>query len=126
MPASLGRIVIVFALVLSTGAQWAFLQGVAWTSMLAENLTHGSLAQSLETTFDGEHPCALCKVIAAAKKTDSKNEVAKVKSEIKFPPCPWAALPDVPDPITAFSLAPQFAVALTAPPALPPPRGLTV
>jgi hypothetical protein len=51
-------------LVAGTGAHWGALQSVAWTRMLAENLRTVLFADAVVRTFDGQHPCSLCKVIA--------------------------------------------------------------
>ena len=55
---------MVAALVLTTGAHWAALQTVAWTTMLANNLCTQSVSEAVSHTFDGEHLCPLCRAIA--------------------------------------------------------------
>ena len=77
----LGKILIVLALVAALGAHWALLQTVAWTTMLANNLQSHSLSQAVTDTFDGNHPCPLCRAIAAAKKSEKKSEA--VSSTVK-------------------------------------------
>jgi hypothetical protein len=42
--------------------------------MLASNLQSGSLRAAVTKTFDGQHPCCLCKAIANAKNTEQKNQ----------------------------------------------------
>ncbi|HZI33729.1 MAG TPA: hypothetical protein VFF11_15420, partial [Candidatus Binatia bacterium] len=69
-----GKILVVLALVVITGAHWAALQTVAWTTMLAHNLRTQSVAEAMADTFDGRHPCCLCKAIAAAKKSEKKSD----------------------------------------------------
>ena len=49
------------------GPQWTALQTVAWTTMLANNLRTEFVTKAVSNTFDGEHPCPLCKALAAAK-----------------------------------------------------------
>src|SRR5262249_27173758 len=61
------------------GFHWAFLQSLAWTTMLADHLRTESFVVSVKKTFDGAHPCRLCKQIAAGKHTEEK------KSEVTFP-----------------------------------------
>ena len=48
---------------ISLGFQWTLLQSVAWTVMLLDRSTQMDWVQAIETTFDGHHPCALCKVV---------------------------------------------------------------
>src|SRR6516164_7822687 len=81
-----GKILVIALLVLTTGAHWAALQTVAWTNMLANNLRHDSFAEAVSKTFDGEHPCCLCKAIAAAKKSAKKSEAMSSVLKMEFLP----------------------------------------
>ena len=71
----LGKVCIVFSLVATLSAHWALLQTVAWTTMLAGNLQSSSFHDAVMKTFDGNHPCPLCKAIAVAKKSEQKNQI---------------------------------------------------
>jgi hypothetical protein len=62
------------ALACSLGVPWAFLQTLAWTGMFLGNLTTRSVSAALQRTFDGEHPCALCKAINTSKKSEKKSD----------------------------------------------------
>jgi hypothetical protein len=62
------KFILVLALAGSIGLHWAFFQSLAWTSMLAENLRRDSLAQAVTHTFEGWHPCSICKAIADGKR----------------------------------------------------------
>ena len=42
--------------------------------MLVGNLTTNSFGVALQRTFDGKHPCPLCKAIAAGKKSEKKSD----------------------------------------------------
>jgi hypothetical protein len=117
-----GKILVVMALVLMTGAHWVALQTVAWTTMLAENLCHDSVAESVSKTFDGEHPCCLCKAIAAAKKSEKKSEAVSPTLKIEFLPAPENFTLIAPEPVSAFSLVGFFAGSFFSKPPLPPPR----
>ena len=119
-----GKILVVMALVLMTGAHWTALQTVAWTMMLAENLCHDSVAESVSKTFDGEHPCCLCKAIAATKKSEKKSEAAAPVLKMEFPPTPGNFLFISPEPISAFSLYDFSADSFFSKPPVPPPRSL--
>ena len=70
----LPKLLIALALACSIGLHWTFLQSLAWTRMLVDNLATTSFSAALQRTFDGEHPCSLCKVIAAAKKAEKKTD----------------------------------------------------
>jgi hypothetical protein len=116
--------IMIVTLVATTGAHWALLQSVAWTTMLAENLSCGSVSQAMLRTFDGKHPCPLCKAIAASKKSEKKKDSASQLQKFEFPLAnenPALAAKsqfEVPPPAIAFPK-----VRITRPP-VPPPRGL--
>jgi hypothetical protein len=81
-----GKIFLVIALAAMLGARWAALQTVAWTAMLAENLRAGSFHEAVTKTFDGKHPCCLCKAISAAKQSEKKAELSSPPQKLEFPP----------------------------------------
>lgn len=66
----LARWMVVAVLCISLGLQWALLQGIAWTGMLISFSRDGSLIEAVAKTFDGEHPCPLCKVVEEGQKQD--------------------------------------------------------
>jgi hypothetical protein len=122
----IGNIFLVLALVVTLGAHWALLQTVAWTTMLANNLQSGSLHDAVTKTFDGEHPCPLCRAIAAAKKSEKKSEAVSSTLKLEFPPVAANFTFISQEPISAFSLAKLFAASSFQKPPLPPPRGFFV
>ncbi|TDU71287.1 hypothetical protein EI77_02410 [Prosthecobacter fusiformis] len=64
---------VVGVLCISLGLQWAVLQGVAWTGMLISYARDGSLIEAVSKTFDGEHPCPLCKAVENGQKQDQEK-----------------------------------------------------
>ena len=66
--------VMALALFLVAGGHWAMLQGVAWVTMVNDFARGASLTQAVEKTFDGKHPCSLCKKIAKAKSSETSEE----------------------------------------------------
>jgi hypothetical protein len=80
----IGKFLVVVALVAMLGAHWTLLQSVAWTAMLADNLHSTSLHEALVKTFDGKHPCCLCKQIAAGKKSEKKSEFTLQGKQSEF------------------------------------------
>jgi hypothetical protein len=117
---------VVLALVLSTGLHWAALQTVAWTAMFASNLQSDSLVQAFSKTFDGQHPCCLCKAIAAAKKSGKKSAALApaLKMEYTFAAGKISLFP--PTPPALCSRNDILAETLAAKPPHPPPRKPTV
>ncbi|MBV9656588.1 MAG: hypothetical protein JO295_00630 [Verrucomicrobia bacterium] len=61
----LARLCLVLALVSATGGQIVVLQSLAWTQMLVTAVQHEgvSVPAALARTFDGQHPCALCRQV---------------------------------------------------------------
>ena len=118
---------MVIALVLSTGLQWAALQTVAWTTMLAANLaSQQSLTEAVSQTFDGEHPCPLCKAIAAAKKSEKKSDALTLKLKIEYPPVTDKLVLVAPWIFKTFQADCRFAGSLSTKPPVPPPRSFFV
>ena len=81
MWSALGRTTTILALCLAIGLHWAALQSVAWTAMLIEYSKHATLRQALTQTFDGDHPCAMCKGINAAQHSPKKQQTPPVVSK---------------------------------------------
>ena len=77
-----GYALIAWALFLTAGGHYALLQTVAWTTMVHDFSRTGSLSTAVEKTFDGRHPCPLCKKIAKARSAEEKAP-ATVKMEKK-------------------------------------------
>ena len=75
----IGHLFVVTALLAGIGGHWAILQSVAWATMLTENLQSGSMTEAVSKTFDGEHPCALCKRITEGKKSEKKSDAPGLK-----------------------------------------------
>ena len=60
---------------MSLGFQWTLLQSVAWTVMVLDRSAEMGWVQALETTFDGQHPCALCKVVRKGRDSQQQQTV---------------------------------------------------
>lgn len=122
-----GQAVVIAALITAVGGHWAVLQTVAWTSMLAQNLRSGSLEAAITKTFDGEHPCQLCKVISAGKKAEKKTDFPS--SSAKKLEFVSERLTFIFSPPQAFRLLPEVEVTPHAchnRPPVPPPRFASV
>jgi hypothetical protein len=121
----LGKVLVVFSFVATLSAHWALLQTVAWTTMLAGNLHSRSVHDAVAITFDGQHPCSLCKAIAAAKKSDQKNQSILVTQKLDFLPVQGRLILTPPSSIEIPS-PDTFAESISQKPPTPPPRGLFV
>lgn len=122
MFARCGKLLVIAALVLTTGAHWAALQTVAWTTMLANNLRTQSFTGAVADTFDGEHPCPLCKAIRAGKKSEQKSAAVSPVLKMEFPPVADRIVLNPPAQFERLAVADSSAKSFSAKPPLPPPR----
>ncbi len=118
----LGQILMIVALLAATGGHWAALQTVAWTTMLAENLESGSFSEAVTKTFDGEHPCCMCKAIAAGKAAEKKSDFTLELKKLEFPPAAERLALIAPAAFRLLPLNNFSADASFLKPPVPPPR----
>lgn len=86
------KIITVLLLALTLGLHWTLLQTIAWTGMIVSYSRDASLAEAVSRTFDGKHPCKMCKVIKQARaeeKQQQQKQESKPDSKIKL------ALPEI-------------------------------
>jgi hypothetical protein len=70
------------ALLQILGGHWALLQTSAWVGMIVQYSQRDGLKAGLAQTFDGEHPCSVCKAIQNGKKQEQKK-APLLQTEIK-------------------------------------------
>jgi len=123
MIARYARLVVIVMLVVTTGMHWAFLQSLAWATMLMDNLNRGSVAEAVVHTFDGKHPCRLCKAIDSEKKTEKKSQcvVELKKFEMLNPTAAFAFASDSFD-VASLPRWQETYSSFRFPPPVPPPR----
>lgn len=118
----IGHLLLIVALIGATGTHWVMLQSVAWATMLADHAQTDSFAVAVEKTFDGRHPCALCKQIDKGRKSERKSDQQNDLKKLEFfnervvlvfsPPTDFVVLPD----------RSAFLRSLGHAPPVPPPR----
>jgi hypothetical protein len=122
---------VLLALCHLTGGHWGILQGVAWAKMLADYSSESGWVEGARKTFDGKHPCDLCRSIAASKEQESdpsRESPAQLVKSLSFKDfkCPEGITiqpPPARDHFPAGFVAPACPGDLTPEgPALPPPR----
>lgn len=74
------KITAVLLLTLTLGLHWALLQTVAWTGMIVSYSRDASFTEAVSKTFDGQHPCKMCKVIKKARAEEKQQEQQQLKS----------------------------------------------
>jgi len=118
----LSKYLLIVALATSIGLHWMILQTVAWTTMLAANLSCENFSTAVSNTFDGQHPCCLCKAIAAGKKSEKKSDSALGKLKLEYPSLTKNFRLFGPNIFKPFASENQVAESLCSKPPLPPPR----
>ncbi len=103
------------------------LQTTAWTGMIVTRSLKSTLAEALESSLDGQHPCGMCSVIASAKQTEERSrkefDLLKKAVDLKFteqllPAAPARAGGAIPMIWPEWTLV--FPVLSEAPPTPPP------
>jgi hypothetical protein len=99
---ALSRLFALIAAVQILGGHWAVLQTLAWTGMLIENVQRKPITEALARTFDGSQPCGLCKVVTEGRKSEEKQDLAKLVVKLDAVLAPAAALPPRAEAATGF------------------------
>jgi len=113
---------VAFALIVSIGGYWAFLQSIGWVGMILSYAQQDSVLVALEKTFNGQNPCRICQAVKEGKHAEKNNLLLKVETKLELwvirrsaffhPPLPLLALP------APLAAVPQ----LCETPPTPPPR----
>jgi hypothetical protein len=125
------RWLMVLGLMVSIGLHTVVIQSAAWAGMLVSySMQSGSVAQAVSETFDGEHPCALCKLAQqeAEKESTSGQQAPKADGKIKLhliAQVVTAIVISAPPPIAFTTAAEARLCVLHHTPDTPPPRRLT-
>ena len=90
--------------------------------MLAANLSTGPFTEAVQKTFDGKHPCSLCKAIAKGKSAESKKEFTTPLQKFDFPPVNEVFALVGPLNFQLIPMVDSIADFLTLQPPTPPPR----
>lgn len=122
------RLAVVLLACLSVGLHWSALQVVGWVSMAVEFSRTRPVAAALEMTFDGKHPCELCKLVQdhgpqsegeKQSPPESKSEIKLLAASIWENPLSWLSRSFL---ITSFSDEARLASLARERPPVPPPR----
>src|SRR5207302_5152905 len=71
-------------LTFSFGMHWVVLQSVAWLGMAVTYSHETCFTEALAKTFDGRHPCKLCKFVAENQKSEKKPDAKKVETKFEI------------------------------------------
>lgn len=119
-----GRIFALMALMSVSGGHWVVLQSLAWGGMLVVNARASGFGDAVEKTFDGEHPCGLCKRIEHGRKSEKKPDAASpAAGKLEFiQQRPVFVLIRAPEPGAKFFPWTHALSSRAEPPLLRPPR----
>jgi len=107
------------------------LQVVAWSQMIAQYTAEKGLVKGIEETFDGEHGCAMCRLIEEGQdKERRENPALPTRLEVVIKLFPATERLPVPTHIEtmrelaacAFAAPPQLSAQWSVSPPSPPPR----
>jgi len=112
---------LVLMLCVTLGFHWGLLQSVAWVGMIVNYSCQGSFREAMSKTFDGQHPCPLCKLVREGKKSEKKPAAQLNVKKIDLFTGDSVAFDFPPLPASAFPF-PLVTLTRTDVPLLPPPR----
>lgn len=105
------------------GLHWSLLQSIAWTGMLFEFAADSPVSEALERTFDGKHPCRLCKLVREGREKESRQAGTSITAKLDPGLPAVSSVVWVFDDLMAGEWSYQFVLpSRTEPPALPPPQ----
>ena len=117
------QFLIAVLLIVSVGGHWAFLQSVAWVSMVIDFSKTAPLSVAVEKTFDGKHPCNLCKIVKHGQESEQKQDAIKEKIKTDSWLLAAAVTFESPQPcVERTSYIQPILLPLSEAPPLPPPR----
>lgn len=117
------RLLSLMAIIAICHGQWAALQSLAWGRMLIDNYSATqNVATAMMKTFDGEHPCSLCKDIAKNQQQEKQQQtrVRILKIDLFHEIAALAFVPLSSEPMNEIAPVPYSP--RTDEPSVPPPR----
>lgn len=76
------RILTWLMLAMLVGGHWGMLQMVGWTGMLIDYSRDATFAEAWEKTFDGSHPCSICKTVDRGIAADLGDDEGKAPGKL--------------------------------------------
>ena len=123
-----GCLVSLLAVFVTGGGHWMALQSVAWARMLVAYSQQSSLVTAVEQTFDGDHPCPMCKKISQDRAQERQEQPQGPASSGRVAPetmCLTAGASIPPVPVCHWfrrAVAPAAPRDIVLTPPTPPPR----
>jgi hypothetical protein len=116
------KLVVAVMLSLVMGLHWTLLQSFGWVQMFVTFAQTDPVTQALIKTFDGNHPCQVCKLVQSGKATEKKQETKKLQTRFDY----WLGLKETllfpPAHFPETAIFPEIPPGRFEPPLIPPPR----
>ena len=120
----LPRLLIALALASSIGLQWGVLQTLAWVGMVVTYSQQSSFPEALAKTFDGDHPCKLCKQVAKGRQSGKPVGLQSDGKKFEFSYTYLIFVFKAPTRFWEIRSLPVEAERLAKAPLVPPPKTL--
>jgi hypothetical protein len=78
----LAKCLVIGTLFVSVGGHFALLQTLAWGNMLISYSRDASFAEAARRTFDGEHPCEMCKLVKKSRENEERKPLVKAEAKL--------------------------------------------
>jgi hypothetical protein len=119
-----GRIATISALCCAIGLHWVALQSFAWATMIIDYSKRAPLCQAIAQTFDGAHPCSLCRVVSKAKYSEKKQDLRSPAPKMDMICAPLANRIERSFVLFEYKARDFFSFEVGRSPPVPPPRSL--
>ena len=122
----LGQVLMLLVLFAAAGGHWMALQSLAWTNMLLSYSQNGTFVDAVAKTFDGRHPCGLCKKIEQAGQGEQTPQTLQQENQVHFV-IPSAVAIVLGEPLSwKLEISDVHSSGRVEQPATPPPRSAAV
>jgi hypothetical protein len=119
-----GQVLMLLVLFAASGGHWMALQSLAWTRMLMSYSRNGQIMEAVTKTFDGRHPCSLCKQVERAKSSEPQSTRAmEVENQAAFVMPALAVMVRKEGISWKLEIPEWHGVVRAEQPTAPPPRG---
>ena len=118
----LSRWLLVAVLFVAIGGHWAVLQTVAWATMIVDYSKTAPLTEAVQKTFDGQHPCNICKGIQKSQQSEKKRNALELAKKIELFDQQIANRVFPPEVSSLLTISDNYSEARSRAPTAPPPR----
>ena len=117
-----GQYLLIAAMFCALGGHWLVLQTVAWGGMIVDYSRGAGFTVAVEKTFDGQHPCPMCKSIEKTRQSEKKHDAVLMEMKLDVFHEATRALVRPATSGWQQSVVESTPVTRAEPPSVPPPR----